>query len=617
MMSNALLPLYISLIIAIPLAAAIIVLLMPSRWQKIKGLFAFTATLATLIISLFLFKSDFSFSLPWLGFGIEISLRLYPFSAFIITAIQSFGVLITLFSLAFMKDKPHKAQFYSYFLITLALASGAVLSDNLLLLLFFWEGLLLVLFGLIAIGGKESFRTATKAFIINGITDLCLMVGILLSGYLAHTLTISKMNIPATGLGALAFILLMIGTISKAGSMPFHSWIPDAATAAPLPFMALMPAALEKLLGIYFLTRISLDMFKLTANSPLSTVMMWIGSLTILLAVMMALVQKNYKRLLSYHAISQVGYMILGVGTALPVGIVGGLFHMINNAIYKSGLFLTAGSVEKQTGTSSLEDLGGIGKLMPVTFVCFIITALSISGVWPFNGFFSKEFIYDAALERGLVFYLAAIVGSFLTAASFLKLGHAAFLGNIQEKNSKIKESSISMLVPMVVLAALCIFFGVWYSIPVTKILSPIVQASYSGEETHFVFHVSTKLAVITFIVLIAAFLNHLLGVKLGKSGLHASDHIRNAPGLSWIYAKAERKWFDPYDIGLKFVKVFSKVSLWLDRRVNWIYDVFAVRLSYGFGSVVRKAHTFSYPAYLVWCLLGFAAMTIYLIRAF
>ena len=140
--------------------------------------------------------------------------------------------------------------------------------------------------------------------------------------------------------------------------MPFHSWIPDAAIDADLPFMALFPAALEKLLGIYFLARISLEMFKLTPTSWISTLMMIIGSITIIFAVMMALIQKDYKRLLSYHAISQVGYMILGIGTAVPIGIVGGLFHMINHAMYKSGLFLTAGSIEKQTGTTDLKKLG-------------------------------------------------------------------------------------------------------------------------------------------------------------------------------------------------------------------------------------------------------------------
>ena len=241
--------------------------------------------------------------------------------------------------------------------------------------------------------------------------------------------------------------------------MPFHSWIPDAAIAAPLPFMALVPAALEKLIGIYFLARISLDMFKLSAGSALSTVLMWVGIVTIILAVMMALIQKNYKRLLSYHAISQVGYMILGIGTAIPAGIVGGLFHMINHAIYKSGLFLTSGAVEKQVNTTNLEELGGLGRKMPITFICFIITAASISGVPPFNGFFSKELVYDAALERGLLFYLAAIAGSFFTAASFLKLGHSAFLGAPSESSAKAREVKWQMLLPMVIISGFCVMF--------------------------------------------------------------------------------------------------------------------------------------------------------------
>jgi NADH-quinone oxidoreductase subunit L len=156
--------------------------------------------------------------------------------------------------------------------------------------------------------------------------------------------------------------------------------------------MALVPAALEKLIGIYFLARISLDMFKLSVGSALSTVLMWVGIATIILAVMMALIQKNYKRLLSYHAISQVGYMILGIGTAIPAGIVGGLFHMINHAIYKSGLFLTSGAVEKQTNTTNLEELGGLGRKMPITFICFYNSGFHM-GVPPFNGFFSKELV--------------------------------------------------------------------------------------------------------------------------------------------------------------------------------------------------------------------------------
>ena len=421
--------------IVIPFIAGVLAILIPNRLRGVKEAIALLATATTLALSIIMFGQNISWSAPWLGMGIDFSFRLYHFSAFILVAASAFSFLFVLYSCSFMQGKKYLNQYYCYLLITVAMTNGAVLANNLVLMLFFWEGLLLTLFGLIAIGRPGAFKTAIKAFIIVGVCDLCLMMGIGLSGYLAGTFTMSKISLPVSSLGGLAFILMMIGAISKAGSMPFHTWIPDAAVDAPLPFMAFLPASLEKLLGIYLLARISLDMFKLDAGSWISTLLMAIGAITILLAVMMALVQKDYKRLLSYHAVSQVGYMILGIGTCLPIGIVGGLFHMINNALYKSCLFLTGGSVEKQTGTTDLAKLGGIWVKMPVTFLCFVITAVSISGVPPFNGFFSKELIYDAALERGTVFYLAAILGTFLTAASFLKLGHAAFLGKISESN--------------------------------------------------------------------------------------------------------------------------------------------------------------------------------------
>ena len=263
--------------------------------------------------------------------------------------------------------------------------------------------------------------------------------------------------------------------------MPFHSWIPDAAIDAPLPFMAILPASIEKLLGIYFLARISLDLFTLRPGSWVSTTLMVVGRVTIILAVLMALVQKNYKRLLSYHAISQVGYMILGIGTALPIGIIGGLFHMINHAMYKSCLFLTGGAVEKQAGTTDLEKLGGLARGMPVTVICFIVAAASISGVPPFNGFFSKEMVYHAALESGWVFYAVALLGSFFTAASFLKLGHAAFFGKRAIDAPAVKEAPLPMLIPMIVLAGLCILFGVGNSIPLGGLIQPAVGTAVTG----------------------------------------------------------------------------------------------------------------------------------------
>ena len=239
-------------------------------------------------------------------------------------------------------------------------SKGAVLADHLVTLLFFGEGMLLTLFGMIALGGVHSFKTAVKAFAINGATDLCLMAGVGLIYTLRHQLNMSALThhpMSLEGWGGVAFALLLIGAVSKAGAMPFHSWIPDAATDAPLPFMALLPGGIEKLLGIYLTARISLDFFKGVGDSWAGTLMMVIGAVTIMLAVLMALVQKDFKRLLSFHAISQVGYMILGLGTGSAIGAVGALFHMVNNSMYKSTLFLTGGAVEQQTGTTDLRKI--------------------------------------------------------------------------------------------------------------------------------------------------------------------------------------------------------------------------------------------------------------------
>lgn len=600
-------------IIAIPFIAAILVLLAPKGQGKIKGFLALAATFINMALAIFLYSKNATYTIPWAGFGMDFSLRLYHFSGFIIAAAAVFGFLIALYSTIFMKGKNSYTQFYAYLLISLSFVNGAVLADNLVLMLFFWEGLLLTMFGMIAIGRREAFGTATKAFTIVGMSDLCMMVGIALTAYLAGTLTISKINLGLDHWSGVAFTLLMIGAIAKSGAMPFHSWIPDAAIDAPTPFMAFMPASLEKLVGIYFLSRIAIDMFKLNTQSWVSTMLMTIGAITIILAVMMALVQKDYKRLLSYHAISQVGYMILGIGTALPVGIIGGIFHMINNAMYKCCLFLSGGSVEKQAGTTNLEKLGGLGMKMPVTFACFFIAAVSISGVPPFNGFFSKELIYDAALERGMIFYLAALIGSFLTAASFLKLGHACYIDKPRGDVKTVKEAPWAMLIPMIVIAAGCVVFGIYNKLPIKDMIQPIIGDRLEGHSFEG-WPTNIMLVVLTVVVLLAAFANHMFGLKRGGSGLKAAEHIHHAPVLSKIYDMAEKRWFDPYNAAMKLFGIFAKIGWWCDKATDWIYNNLSVDLAANITRKIRGWHTGNYALYIGWSLAGAFVVILFLI---
>ena len=326
--------------IFLPLAGALLVLATPRRVPYLREALALLAALGNLVLAGNLFGESVSCSFAWCA-GLEFTLRLYRFSAFFLLAVAFFAFLVTLYCWRFMRDRNRPALFCAYLLISLAMANGIVLADHLVVLLFFWEGLLGTTFGMIALGSPEAFKTAIKAFIIVGITDLVMLFGIVLTGW-QTSLVMHQARLPMDAMGCLAAAFLSIGAISKAGSLPFHTWIPDAAVDAPLPFMAFLPASLEKLLGIYLLARITLDLFPIE-HTWLSPALMIVGSAGLLIAVMMALVQKNYKRLLSYHAISQVGYMILGLGTALPAGVIGGLFHMLNNALYKCGLFLTSG----------------------------------------------------------------------------------------------------------------------------------------------------------------------------------------------------------------------------------------------------------------------------------
>ena len=599
--------------ILLPALAGLMILIMARMPGVLRGSFILLAAAANMALAIKIFGNNINLVLPWAPFGMDFSLRLYHFSGFILLSASVFCLAICLYGLPFMAKRAHSVQFFAYLFFSIAMANGAVLADNLVLLLFFWEGLLLTLFGMIAIGSPDAYRTAVKALIIVGGADLCLMFGIALCGQLAGTLAISQINLPLTALGSVAFIFLMIGAIGKSGAIPFHTWIPDAAIDAPLPFMALVPAAMEKLVGIYFLTRISLDMFQMSVESQMSHLLMIIGAITLLVAVAMALIQNDYKRLLAYHAVSQVGYMILGIGTALPIGIVGGIFHMINNAIYKCCLFLTGGAVEKQAGTTDLKKLGGLAAKMPVTFICFAVAAVSISGVPPFNGFFSKELIYDAALARGQWYYWVALAGSFLTAASFLKLGHAAYLGKASAEMKQVKEAPLLMLLPMIVLAGLCVLFGIYRAFPLQKLIQPILGAKLAGHDFAG-WPESTKLVVLTCVVLGLALINHLYGVWKTGRGIGAVDHIHHAPVLSGLYDKAERRIFDPYEIGLNACRGLAGLAYAVDRLTNWVSDVFIVGLTVQVSKWISRRHSGSYSAYLLWSLAGLVVLIIWIV---
>jgi formate hydrogenlyase subunit 3/multisubunit Na+/H+ antiporter MnhD subunit len=363
-----------------------------------------------------------------------------------------------------------------------------------------------------------------------------------------------------------AFFLVMVAAITKAGAMPFHSWIPSASEAAPAPVMALLPAAVDKLLGIYRLVRIVNDIFSPT--QAIGLVLMIIGAVTVIAAVMVAMVQHDLMRLLSYHAISQVGYMVLGIGTLTPIGIAGGLFHMLNHSIYKSCLFLCGGAVEKRAKSTELSELGGLARAMPITFISCLVAALAISGVPPFNGFVSKWLVYQGVIETGtrasFIFLIAAMFGSALTLASFIKVIYSVFLGTKSEKTERIKkEVGFGMVLPLIVLSLLCLLFGVFYRYPLNYFIFPgaAVQAAAPGIwnaawATGFII-LGLLIGLIIYLLgkyrksarVVAPFTGgEKLEQKTGRViGTHFYDTIKEMPVLKGTYAAQGKGHLDPY----------------------------------------------------------------------
>jgi len=596
--------------IALPAAFGVAVRLLRKSYIP-RLMLVILSSAVNLLFAVSLYQSKgFYVTFPFASHGLDIAFNVYAYSAMFLTFAAAAFLFVSLYSAVFLKDKNYAGRFMLYLYISIAMINGALLSDNLGVMLFFWEGLLCTLFGMLLINSKQNPKAAVKALVLSGTADLLLMLGIIITVYRAGTPYVSQMGkLPVSGVSAAGFAFMMLGAVGKAGSMPFHSWIPGAADDAPAPFMAAFPGMLEKILGIYLAARIVTDIYDLQPGSGMSLAVMTLGTLTIVFGVAMALIQKDMKRLLAYHAISQVGYMVLGLGTALPVGIIGGLFHMLNNAVYKSCLFMSAGSLEKQTGTTDLRKIGGLAKYMPATAACFIISGLSIAGVPPFNGFFSKELIFDAALEISPVFYAGALLGAFMTAVSFLKMGRAAFFGQLMLPSDKkhVRESSFGMLLPMSVLAALCVLFGAVNIWPLDRLLSPALgyTESFSGWPR------SAVLVIISMVVLALAVCDHIYGCRKSGSAINAADHIHYAPVLRSIYAAAEKQWFDPYNWIMHAANAYSALCTFIERGISWFYDVAAVDAVKGAGNLLHRLNNGRLARYLVAAVAGVGGIVI------
>ena len=595
--------------VTLPLMAGLVCLLIPRFADKLRsGLTVLTALVVMVLVwPLFGGAGSTYDPVPWL------SLRVDVLSAFILLAVAFFGLIVAIYSVGYMQGRELRREYFTYLLWTLGVSCGVVLANDLLFLLVCWGFLGLTLYLMAGIAGPNAAEAARKSLMIIGGSDALMLFGIVIYWHLTGT---TRMDGAAVALDSplayTAFLTLLAGAFAKAGAVPFHTWVPGFGEKVDAPVSAFLPASLDKLLGIYLLARCVLDLF--VPTPMMYGMLMLLGAVTVISAVLMALVQHDLKRLLSFHAISQVGYMILGIGTGTAIGLAGGLFHMLNNTIYKSALFLVAGNVEKETGTTDLDRLGGLARLMPVTFVTCTIAALSISGIPPLNGFASKWMIYQGIINTGenggltwIVWLAVAMLGSALTLASFVKVLHATFLckPSVEIQKMKIRENHISMLIPLVVLAILCVVFGVFaFQIPLGLMIFPVVQVDVSGV---WWAGFATLLLSLAFIVGLILYLLTMRGGKLRRvrtyiggekiqdvyisgdkqgeqrhvevTGVDFYNTVEQLPGLQRFYALTRKRVFDIYDF--------------LRRSSNY------------FIQMLRSLHTGILPAYLRWFVAG------------
>jgi len=576
--------------------AGIILRLIPARVKYVKEIIAILTSLFYLYFSIVLYGSYYTSELFWID----------RFSSFISIFISLFTFLTLIYGFSYLGNFEGSNRYYAYILWTLASSIGAVFSNNVVLFSVFWGFLAITLYLLLNILGPENSYPAKKTMIIVGGSDSFLIFGICGLIFITGTASMSEMKVLMSGgIEIGIFFSLICASFAKAGCMPLHTWIPEISEKTPSIIMAYLPASLDKLLGIYLFSRILLNIFEFQPDlhSSLWFILRLFGSLTIVCAVLMAIVQHNMKKLLSYHAVSQVGYMVLGIATANPAGIIGGLFHMLNNAIYKSLLFFGAGNIEKNVGELELEKLGGLGRLMPVTFLTFLIGSLSISGIPPFNGFFSKWLIYQGLFEGAksgdfswTVWIICAMIGSALTLASFLKIVHSVFLGHIKKYENEIKEVGLSMRFTPIILAILCISFGFGFLYPVS------------------VFENSTNLIIEKDIVLIPSLTLILIALIAGIIIYGVLSSVKGRKVRSFV--GGEKKLKEMEMSGTEFYKTieevgfFSKMYKGAREKVFDLYDD-TKRVLFYFGEGVRKTHTGVLPTYLTWILFGFIVLSI------
>jgi multicomponent Na+:H+ antiporter subunit D len=477
----------------LPLLFGAVIAVLAGLWRSVAAQVVAVATTATALVAsvvgLVTVVADGPISYELGGWPPPIGIEyvLDPLSAYLAVIIALIGLLVTIYPVDAAFDlRPRKGvPLYPLVLLLLTGLMGVVLSGDLFHLFVFLEIYAISTYGLVSLGGDRGVLAALRYLLLGTIGSGLYLLGVGFLYFSTGTLNMADMatQLPAiadspTVLGAMA--LIVIGLALKMALFPLHVWLPDAHSYSP-PGVAALLAAVQVKAGAYGLIRILFDVFGPAYTGeglPVSAALTYFGLAGIVVGSVLAIRQTDIKRMLAYSTVAQLGYIGVGIGLATPLALVGALLHVLNHAVMKSGLFLVAGGIIQRTGLKSIPRFSGLGKRMPLTMTGFAIAGLSMAGVPPTAGFFSKFYLVWGAIELGN--WLVAVVvvsSSLLTVVYFLRLFERIFVAEpMEDVVADATEPSRRVVGTVAVLAGSILAIGVFNVVIVRELLMPIAE---------------------------------------------------------------------------------------------------------------------------------------------
>ncbi len=387
---------------------------------------------------------------------------------------------------ALIKDEKRRFNFACLVLLAVAGMNGVATVGDIFSLYVYLEITAVVSFVLIAFERKlDALEGAFKYIVMSALATVMMLSAISIMFFCCGSTSFDALYAALkvqthNQLLMLAVGLLVCGFFIKSGLIPFHGWLPDAYSACPSCVSILLAGIITKVCGVYVLMRLVISVFGFTL--AVGQALLFIGALSVVAGALASLAQNDFKRMLAYSSISQMGYIIMGLGCGSPLGLCGAAFHLFNHAVFKSLLFVNAAAVEEQSGTGDLDKISGLAEKMPITGLTCALASLSTAGIPPLSGFWSKLVIIMALWAGGFRAYAAiAVFASVITLAYFLSLQRRAFFGILPDELSDIKEAGLALSLVALLLACITVGAGIFFPVLLNNFIMPVAVEVLGG----------------------------------------------------------------------------------------------------------------------------------------